>query len=93
MFGWKAVLGLVSRNQEEAQRLSLVQLKSAMQTKMPRCRLQGLKPEVGVTVGFRLSDRMEEGRVLLVSLALVRETGKPGKCGCTSLIQAGGVAS
>lgn len=85
MFGWKAVLGLVSRNQEGAQRLSPVQLKGTMQTKMPRCaRLQGLKPEVGVTMGFRLSGRMEEGRVLLVSLALVRETGKPGKCGCTS---------
>lgn len=32
--GWKAVLGLVSRSQEEAQRLSPVQLKGILQTKM-----------------------------------------------------------
>lgn len=61
--GWKAVLGLVSRSQEGAQRLSPVQLKGALQ----RCaRLQGLKPEVSVSMGIRSSDRMEEGQVLFL---------------------------
>lgn len=88
MSGWKAVLGLVSRSQEGAQRLSPVQLKGALQTKMRRvartqARSQCLRGHPFI--------RQDGGRTGFVSLAL--ETRKPGKCGYTGLIQAGGVAS